>query len=168
MAIPTTEQAIALLQRGQTAAAAAAFAQVLQARPSDALAHAGLGHCLMRLGREDEAWQSLDTACRLSDQIGQAFSDRAWLALRRDEPVVALHAAERALALNPADAAAHQYALEEPPTIAADDSAEMAFERANAEPLRRLVVLGDGDELLGLVCLNSRRTHFCGGPKTEL
>jgi CBS domain-containing protein len=63
----------------------------------------------------------------------------------------------------PADAPAREFALAEPPTIIADESAETAFERANAEPLRRLVVLGDGDELLGLVCLNSSRTHFCGG-----
>jgi CBS domain-containing protein len=62
----------------------------------------------------------------------------------------------------PADAPAREFALAEPPTIAADESAAAAFERASAEPLRRLVVLGDGDELLGLVCLNSSRTRFCG------
>jgi CBS domain-containing protein len=66
----------------------------------------------------------------------------------------------------PAGAAAYEFALPEPPTIAVDDSADAAFERASAEPLRRLVVLGDGDELLGLVCLNSTRTRFCGGVKT--
>lgn len=68
----------------------------------------------------------------------------------------------------PAAAAAHDYALAEPPTIAVDDTADAAFERASAEPLRRLVVLGEGDELLGLVCLNSTRTRFCGGVKTTL
>jgi CBS domain-containing protein len=68
----------------------------------------------------------------------------------------------------PADAAAHEFALTEPPTITVDDSVDAAFERASVEPLRRLVVLGDGDELLGLVCLNSTRTRFCGGVKTEL
>lgn len=62
----------------------------------------------------------------------------------------------------PADAPAREFALAEPPTIAADESAVAAFKRASAEPLRRLVVLGDGDELLGLVCLNSSRTRFCG------
>ena len=62
----------------------------------------------------------------------------------------------------PADAAAHEFALAEPPTIRPGDDAATAFERASAEPLRRLVVLGDGGELLGLVCLNSRRTRFCG------
>lgn len=67
-----------------------------------------------------------------------------------------------------AGAAAREYALAEPPTIAVDESADAAFDRASAEPLRRLVVLGEGDELLGLVCLNSTRTRFCGGVKTEL
>jgi len=66
----------------------------------------------------------------------------------------------------PAGAAAREFALAETPKIGVDDTADAAFERASAEPLRRLVVLGDGDELLGLVCLNSNRTHFCGGAKT--
>jgi CBS domain-containing protein len=63
----------------------------------------------------------------------------------------------------PADAAARDFALVSPPTIAPFDSAADAFDRAAAEPLRRLVVVGESDELLGLVCLNSRRTGFCGG-----
>ena len=130
MAIPTTDQAIALLQQGQTAAAADAFAQVLRARPADALAHAGLGHCLMRLGHEEEAWRSLDTACRLSDQIGQAFSDRAWLALRRDDAGLALRSAERALALNPADAAAQFVVAQCLFLEHRFDDAERAFARA--------------------------------------
>jgi CBS domain-containing protein len=62
-----------------------------------------------------------------------------------------------------AEAAAREYALSAPPTIAAGESADTAFARASSEPLRRLVVLGDGCELLGLVCLNSTRTRFCGG-----
>jgi hypothetical protein len=65
----------------------------------------------------------------------------------------------------PAGAAAHEFAIAGPPTIGVDDSAATAFERASGEPLRRLVVLGDGDELVGLVCLNSTRTRFCGGVK---
>lgn len=46
-------------------------------------------------------------------------------------------------------------------TIAPDASGELAFERANASPHRRVIVLGAHDELLGLVCLNSRRDGFC-------
>ena len=46
-------------------------------------------------------------------------------------------------------------------TIGPSEPGERAFERANASPYRRVVVLGDGSELLGLLCLNSRRTGFC-------
>jgi CBS domain-containing protein len=67
----------------------------------------------------------------------------------------------------PANAAARDFALASPPTIAPSDSATAAFERASAEPLRRLVVIGEADELLGLVCLNSRRTAFCGAARDE-
>ena len=63
----------------------------------------------------------------------------------------------------PADAPAQDFTLAAPPTIAPTDSAAAAFEQASAEPLRRLVVVGEADELLGLVCLNSSRTRFCGG-----
>ncbi len=46
-------------------------------------------------------------------------------------------------------------------TIRPEAAGEVAFARANASPYRRVVVLGDGDELLGLICLNSKRTGFC-------
>lgn len=47
-----------------------------------------------------------------------------------------------------------------PPTA----SGESAFRRASASPHRRLIVLGDDRELLGLLCLNERRTGFCRTP----
>lgn len=46
-------------------------------------------------------------------------------------------------------------------TIGPDESGETAFARANATSHRRVIVLGENDELLGLVCLNSKRTGFC-------
>ncbi|HZP73410.1 MAG TPA: hypothetical protein VFA97_08545 [Gaiellaceae bacterium] len=46
-------------------------------------------------------------------------------------------------------------------TIGPDEPGETAFARANATDHRRVIVLGDDDELLGLVCLNSKRTGFC-------
>jgi CBS domain-containing protein len=46
-------------------------------------------------------------------------------------------------------------------TIRPEAPGAVAFERANASAHRRLVVLGEDDELLGLVCLNSTRTGFC-------
>jgi CBS domain-containing protein len=40
-------------------------------------------------------------------------------------------------------------------------SADEAFERTAASPTRRVIVLDDDDNLLGLLCLNQSRTAFC-------
>ena len=53
------------------------------------------------------------------------------------------------------------YAEAEPATIAPGESEREAFDRALANPHRRVVVLGDDGQLLGLVCLNRSRTGFC-------
>jgi hypothetical protein len=53
------------------------------------------------------------------------------------------------------------YADSQPETIAPTETSEVAFERASATPHRRVIVLGDGDQLLGLLCLNASRTNFC-------
>jgi CBS domain-containing protein len=59
------------------------------------------------------------------------------------------------------DEQASAYSEQAPETIAPDAPAEVAFDRALANPHRRVIVLGDEGELLGLLCLNSRRTQFC-------
>jgi CBS domain-containing protein len=46
-------------------------------------------------------------------------------------------------------------------TISPDASADEAFERAAASPSRRVIVLDEDDNLLGLLCLNPSRTDFC-------
>jgi len=46
-------------------------------------------------------------------------------------------------------------------TISPDASADEAFERAKASPTRRVIVLDEDDNLLGLLCLNASRTRFC-------
>jgi hypothetical protein len=61
----------------------------------------------------------------------------------------------------PADAPALDYADPSPDTIHPDEPATVAFDRANASPHRRVIVLGDDGALLGLLCLNARRTGFC-------
>lgn len=65
----------------------------------------------------------------------------------------------------PADAMptdpAVDYADVEPETIPPDASAEEAFERASANPHRRVIVLDEDANLLGLLCLNAARTGFC-------
>jgi CBS domain-containing protein len=61
----------------------------------------------------------------------------------------------------PAEAAALGFADPSPPTIAPDESAAEAFTRANASPHRRVLVLDQDENLLGLLCLNASRTRFC-------
>jgi CBS domain-containing protein len=59
---------------------------------------------------------------------------------------------------------ARDYADAEPDTLPPDATADEAFERANANPHRRVLVLDGDDNLLGLLCLNARRTGFCQSP----
>lgn len=56
------------------------------------------------------------------------------------------------------------YSEQSPETIAPDAPADEAFERAAASPNRRVIVLDDEDNLLGLLCLNPSRTGFCQTP----
>jgi CBS domain-containing protein len=46
-------------------------------------------------------------------------------------------------------------------TISPDASADEAFERASASPTRRVIVLDEDDNLLGLLCLKASGTGFC-------
>ncbi|MGZ4332878.1 MAG: CBS domain-containing protein [Gaiellaceae bacterium] len=70
----------------------------------------------------------------------------------------------------PADAASSDLALvyvdADAHTISPHASADEAFERAAASPNRRVIVLDDDQNLLGLLCLNQTRTGFCGIPET--
>ena len=52
-------------------------------------------------------------------------------------------------------------------TISPDASADESFERAAASPTRRVIVLDDDENLLGLLCLNKSRTGFCQTPKSD-
>jgi CBS domain-containing protein len=56
------------------------------------------------------------------------------------------------------------YSDECPDSIAPDASAGEAFERAVASPTRRVLVLDEDGNLLGLLCLDPTRTRFCGKP----
>lgn len=70
----------------------------------------------------------------------------------------------------PADAApddrALSYADAGIESISPHASADEAFERAAASPTRRVIVLDDEQNLLGLLCLDPSRTRFCGMPET--
>jgi hypothetical protein len=54
------------------------------------------------------------------------------------------------------------YADPQPESLAATESAATAFEAAARNPHRRVVVLGESKELLGLLCLDKTRSRFCG------
>lgn len=60
--------------------------------------------------------------------------------------------------------AALAYAEPDPDVISPDAPAATAFERAIASPHRRVIVLDDEANLLGLLCLNAGRTGFCQSP----
>ena len=60
------------------------------------------------------------------------------------------------------DDRALDYVDTEVEVISPHASADEAFERAAASPTRRVVVLDDDHNLLGLLCLNPSRTGFCG------
>jgi len=72
----------------------------------------------------------------------------------------------------PAEAAPTDVALlysdESPDTVGPEASAEEAFERASASPTRRVLVLDEDKNLLGLLCLDPTRTRFCGMPDVSL
>jgi CBS domain-containing protein len=66
----------------------------------------------------------------------------------------------------PSDAAPDDRALDhaepDPQIISPHASADEAFERASASPNRRVIVLDDDRNLLGLLCLKRDRSGFCG------
>jgi CBS domain-containing protein len=53
-----------------------------------------------------------------------------------------------------------------PVSLGPDESASVAFEIAARLPHRRVVVLDEQRNLLGLLCLNEARTRFCGVPRS--
>ena len=70
----------------------------------------------------------------------------------------------------PADAAAHEqavrYADADAETIRPTEPAAAAFERAAANPHRRVIVVDDFGHLHGLLCLDPSRTRFCQTPSS--
>ena len=98
------EQAWALLARGDAAAAADRFAAVTGQFPANAEAHAGHGHALLRLGRDDAAKAALERAVALSPELAQAWRDLGLTAMRRYDYLRAEETVRRSVTLNPQDA----------------------------------------------------------------
>ena len=126
------EQAWALLARGDAAAAAERFDAIARQFPDSAAAHAGLGHALLRLGREDTAAAALEHALALSPQLAQGWRDLGLIALRRSEFARAEEAVRRSVALNPNDANAWFLLGQALFAIGRFDEAEAAFASAAA------------------------------------
>lgn len=59
------------------------------------------------------------------------------------------------------------YAESSPETIAPTASADEAWTRALESPHRRVIVLDEERTLLGLLCLNHKRTGFCQTPTRD-
>src|SRR5690348_1822729 len=98
------ERAWAALQHGDAAAAAGLFAQICSRYPDNAEAHAGLGHVLLRQGREDPALASLQRARELAPQLPQVARDLALIAMRRSDFAGAERSVRQAVTLQPNDA----------------------------------------------------------------
>ena len=60
------------------------------------------------------------------------------------------------------DGDALDYADQRPESIGPTESASAGFEVTAKNPHRRVVVLDENRAILGLLCLDRTRTHFCG------
>ena len=59
------------------------------------------------------------------------------------------------------DEPAVRYVDQSADTISPGEPGDVAFERTLASPHRRVIVVGQGGQLLGLLCLNAAKTGFC-------
>jgi hypothetical protein len=107
--------------------------------------------------------KTLPGTATVADVRAQLANPKVQLVLLADGPVY--HGAVTAVPedADPREQAA-AYADASIETIPPSTPALDTFDRADASPYRRVVVLGDDDELLGLVCLNHSRTGFCTTP----
>lgn len=90
----------------------------------------------------------------------QLANPKVQLVLLADGPVFRGAVTELPADADPGEPAL-AYAEPDPETIAPDASDDDAFARAAASPNRRVIVLDDERNLLGLLCLKQNRTGFC-------
>ena len=71
----------------------------------------------------------------------------------------------------PSDAAADEeargYVERDPDTVAPTEPAAAAFARTANSPHRRIVVVDESGNLVGLLCLDPSRTRFCRTPSSS-
>ena len=104
--------------------------------------------------------KTLPADASVAEVRGQLASPRVQMVLLADGRVF-----KGAVTAIPEEAApaerALDYADRELETLPPDASGDIAFERAAASPNRRVIVLDEDRNLLGLLCLNAAKTGFC-------
>jgi predicted AlkP superfamily phosphohydrolase/phosphomutase/Flp pilus assembly protein TadD len=90
-----------LFEQGKYGESAAAYAQLVKAKPDDSGLHASLAGALGALGRYDQAAAELDEAIRLDPLNVEAYHNRAVVKERKGDPAAAMADYRQALKINP-------------------------------------------------------------------
>jgi CBS domain-containing protein len=110
--------------------------------------------------------KTLPAGSTVADVVEFFGSPRQQIALLVEDDGVFRGALTRGDLPGDADPGAPALGYARPATpIAPTEPAAAAFEQIALHPDRRMVVLDDdGETLIGLLCLNTRKTDFCGTP----
>jgi len=98
-----SERILLLLRQGRAPQAEQELRRILQADPTDALAHAWLGMCLLDQAKLEEGQMEAETAIHLAPEYDFAHYLLSLAHLRQHRQPAALEAIEHALALDPTD-----------------------------------------------------------------
>ncbi|HEX8350337.1 MAG TPA: tetratricopeptide repeat protein [Hymenobacter sp.] len=98
-----SERILLLLRQGRAPQAEQELRRILQADPTDALAHAWLGMCLLDQAKLEEGQAEAETAIHLAPEYDFAYYLLSLAHLRQHRQPAALIAIEHALALDPED-----------------------------------------------------------------
>jgi tetratricopeptide (TPR) repeat protein len=98
-----SERILLLLRQGRAPQAEQELRRILQADPTDALAHAWLGMCLLDQAKLEEGQAEAETAIHLAPEYDFAYYLLSLSHLRQHRQPAALVAIEHALALDPTD-----------------------------------------------------------------
>ena len=95
-----------LAQQGDWQSAEKQFEKAIAANVNDPVGHYNLGVVCAHLGNFDKAINALNTAILLKQDYSDAYIELAWILNKQDKLDEAQAATEKALAINPANAAA--------------------------------------------------------------
>jgi tetratricopeptide (TPR) repeat protein len=155
---PKFDRALKLQQAGKWAEAAAAYREVLAARPNYAEAHANLGAVLIRMDRYEEAIREYETALKLGPNLTPILLNIGLAHYRKGEYRKAVAAFKRFLKSSPDNAQAVQLTALSLVALARDEEALQYLEPAlAAAPDNPALVYG-----LGLASLRLRKPMVTG------